>query len=167
MIRNAGGYNGLQGITRGYKGLLEITRVTRAYNRLQGVTRHCNGLQGGTKDCKGFQGIQQITWGYKRLQRVPRDYNGLQGVNNFWGLQGVIFLTWKTIICFYRELGKLRSHIELKCKKLTAEEMEWIEQTANQIIRDNTPVNVHVHPSAACPELQNVSLYKQWKYRYV
>ena len=45
--------------------------------------------------------------------------------------------------------------------------MEWIEQTANQIIRDNTPVNVHVHPSAACPELQNVSLHKQGKYGYV
>ncbi|KAM7426852.1 Alanyl-tRNA editing protein Aarsd1 [Porites harrisoni] len=55
------------------------------------------------------------------------------------------------------ELGKLRSHIELKCKKLSAEEIEWIEQTANQIIRDNTPVNVHVHPSAACPELQNAT----------
>lgn len=72
-----------------------------------------------------------------------------------------------TYYLFYRELGKLRSHIELKCKKLSAEEMEWIEQTANQIIRDNTPVNVHVHPSAACPELRNVSLHKQGKYGYV
>ena len=61
----------------------------------------------------------------------------------------------------------MRSHIELKCKKLSAEEIEWIEQTANQIIRDNTPVNVDVHPSAACPELQNVSLHKQGKYGYV
>ena len=61
----------------------------------------------------------------------------------------------------------MRSHIELKCKKLSAEEIAWIEQTANQIIRDNTPVNVHVHPSAACPELQNVSLHKQGKYGYV
>jgi len=56
-----------------------------------------------------------------------------------------------------RELGKLRSHIELNCKKLTAEEMEWIETTANEIIRNNTPVNVHVYPSASCPELEHVS----------
>lgn len=58
---------------------------------------------------------------------------------------------------FPRELGKLRSHIELSCKKLTAEEMDCIEKTANQIIRNSTPVNVHVHPSAACPDLKNVS----------
>lgn len=55
------------------------------------------------------------------------------------------------------ELGKFRSHIELDCKKLTAEEMEWIERTANEIIRNSTPVNVHVHPSAACPELKHAS----------
>ncbi|XP_015759085.1 PREDICTED: alanyl-tRNA editing protein Aarsd1-like [Acropora digitifera] len=55
------------------------------------------------------------------------------------------------------ELGKLRSHIELSCKKLTAEEMDCIEKTANQIIRNSTPVNVHVHPSAACPDLKNAS----------
>lgn len=55
------------------------------------------------------------------------------------------------------ELGKLRSHIELSCKKLTAEEMNWIEQTANEIIRSSSPVNVHVHPSAACPELKTAS----------
>jgi len=54
-------------------------------------------------------------------------------------------------------LGKLRSHIELNSKKLTAEEMEWIETTANEIIRNNTPVNVHVYPSASCPELEHVS----------
>jgi len=55
------------------------------------------------------------------------------------------------------ELGKLRSHIELSCKKLTAEEMEWIERTANEIIRNSTPVNVHEHPSAACPELKHAT----------
>ena len=54
-------------------------------------------------------------------------------------------------------MGKLRSHIELNCKKLTAEEMERIETTANEIIRNNTPVNVHVYPSASCPELEHVS----------
>lgn len=58
---------------------------------------------------------------------------------------------------FTRELGKLHSHIEPSCKKLTVEEMEWIERTANEIIRNSTPVNVHVHPSAVCPELKNVS----------
>lgn len=58
---------------------------------------------------------------------------------------------------FPRELGKLRSHIELSCKKLTAEEMNCIEKTANEIIRNSTPVIVHVHPSATCPELKNVS----------
>lgn len=71
------------------------------------------------------------------------------------------FIVWATMInlkeLFPRELGKLRSHIELSCKKLTAEEMDCIEKTANQIIRNSTPVNVHVHPSAACPELKNVS----------
>lgn len=71
------------------------------------------------------------------------------------------FIIWATMInlkeLFPRELGKLRSHIELSCKKLTAEEMDCIEKTANQIIRNSTPVNVHVHPNAACPELKNVS----------
>ena len=61
------------------------------------------------------------------------------------------------ILLITRELGKLRSHIELNCKKLTAEEMEWIETTANEVIRNNTPVNVHVYPSASCPELEHVS----------
>lgn len=55
------------------------------------------------------------------------------------------------------ELGKLRSHIELNCKKLTAEEMEWIETTATEVIRNNTPVNVHVYPSTSCPELKHAS----------
>lgn len=64
---------------------------------------------------------------------------------------------FKLHVIITRELGKLRSHIELKCKKLTAEEMEWIETTANEIIRNNTPVNVHVYPSASRPELQHVS----------
>ena len=70
-----------------------------------------------------------------------------------------------------RELGKLRSHIELSCKKLTAEEMEWIERTANEIIRNSTPVNVHEHPSAACPELKHVSkqkstqFFRSWLFR--
>lgn len=64
---------------------------------------------------------------------------------------------FKLHVIITRELGKLRSHIELKCKKFTAEEMEWIETTANEIIRNNTPVNVHVYPSASCPELQHVS----------
>ena len=35
--------------------------------------------------------------------------------------------------------------------------MEWIETTANEIIRNSTPVNVHVYPSASCPELAHVS----------
>ena len=61
------------------------------------------------------------------------------------------------ILLITRELGKLRSHIELNCKKLTAEEMEWIEATANEVIRNNTAVNVHVYPSASCPELKHVS----------
>lgn len=55
------------------------------------------------------------------------------------------------------ELGKLRSHIELNCKKLTAEEMEWIETTANEIIRNNTPVNVHIYPDATSAKQENAS----------
>ena len=64
------------------------------------------------------------------------------------------------ILIFFvvRELGKLRSHIELNCKKLTAEEMEWIETTANEIIRRNTPVNVHIYPDATSAKQENVSL---------
>lgn len=55
------------------------------------------------------------------------------------------------------ELGKLRSHIELNCKKLTAEEMEWIETTANEIIRNNTPVIVHIYPDATSAKQENAS----------
>ena len=64
------------------------------------------------------------------------------------------------ILIFFviRELGKLHSHIELNCKKLTAEEMEWIETTANEIIRRNTPVNVHIYPDATSAKQENVSL---------
>lgn len=41
--------------------------------------------------------------------------------------------------------------------------MEWIETTANEIIRRNTPVNVHIYPDATSAKQENVSLQILWK----
>ena len=65
-----GGYNWLEGFTRGYKsyrlqrvtegykGLERVTRVTRGYMGLQ------RGLQGVTEGYRGYKGLQRVTSGY-------------------------------------------------------------------------------------------------------
>jgi hypothetical protein len=68
-----------------------------------------------------------------------------------------VFL-FRPFLSLLRELGRLRSHVELSCKGLTKEEMALIEDTANAEIRKHVPVNVHIYPDKNAPELDEVCI---------
>lgn len=72
------------------------------------------------------------------------------------GISQLVSATAAVVLCWCRELGRQRSVIELDTPLVTAEQVEALEKSVNEKIRDRVPVTVR-ELAADDPEVETVS----------